>query len=612
MKTLVFLKTLAERFTDAVLSLMIIVMVIVVFLQVTNRYIFNNPLSWTEEVARFIFIWITFLGTFLALKSKAHVGMSSFMDRFSAKTKNTAETIVAFLMIYYLFYLIQVGIKIVRETGQTFTPALDISFSYIYVAIPLSATLMVLYLLVQLFRSRWKTALFSGITAGSILLILHLLLGGGKVSSGNLILVAIVLLIILILMNMPIAFALGFCSLLFLILQKRIPLLIVPNRMVGGIDSFPLLAVPFFILAGELMNTGGITQRLVDFAKVLVGHIRGGLGMVVVVSEYFFSGISGSTVADVSAIGSLLIPAMKKAGYKPESAVAIVSAASAMGILVPPCITMVVLGGMTGISIGMLFIGGFIPAVVLAICIMALIYIQAVRSSLPVEERPPLKEALRSIVSAIIPLMLPVIIFGGILSGAATATEVSVIAVVYGFLVGTFVYREIKLNQIVPLLVRTVTITGTVMFLVGASSVLSWVFATNQVPQKIGQMVLYASSSPWVFLFLSNIVFILLGAALEGLPALIILIPIFLPLLNQFGINPVHYGILVVASLGIGVFLPPIGMGMFIACNFAGIDIGRAARTFMPFLIVLFIGLLIISYVPWFTLVLPDIFFPMK
>jgi C4-dicarboxylate transporter DctM subunit len=334
--------------------------------------------------------------------------------------------------------------------------------------------------------------------------------------------------------------------------------------------------------------------------------------MVVVVAEYFFSGISGSTVADVSAIGSLLIPAMKKAGYKPESAVAIVSAASAMGILVPPCITMVVLGGMTGISIGMLFIGGFIPAVVLAICIMALIYIQAVRSSLPVEERPPLKEALRSIVSAIIPLMLPVIIFGGILSGAATATEVSVIAVVYGFLVGTFVYREIKLNQIVPLLVRTVAITGTVMFLVGASSVLSWVFATNQVPQKIGQMILYASSSPWVFLFLSNIVFILLGAALEGLPALIILIPIFLPLLNQFGINPVHYGILVVASLGVGVFLPPIGMGMFIACNFAGIDIGRAARTFMPFLIVLFIGLLIISYVPWFTLVLPNIFFPMK
>jgi tripartite ATP-independent transporter DctM subunit len=587
-------------------------MVAVVFLQVTNRYVFNNPLSWTEEVARFIFVWITFMGALLALKTKAHIGVNSFMVRFSSETRAMVENMTIFFIIFYLFYLIIFGIKIVQETAQTFTPALNISFSYIYVAIPLSAILMISYLVAQLFHSKWKTIALSGIITMAILVTLHLLFGGGRGSGGNLILLAIICLGTLILINTPIAFSIGLSSLLFLILQQRTPLLIIPNRMVGGIDSFPLLAVPFFILAGEFMNTGGITQRLVNLAKVLVGHIRGGLGMVVVVGEYFFSGISGSTVADVSAIGSLLIPAMKKAGYKSEHAVAIVSSASAMGILVPPCITMVVLGGMTGLSIGVLFMAGFIPAVVLAICILALIYIQAVGANLPVEKLQPMKEALKSIAEGIIPLMLPIIIFGGILSGAATPTEVSVIAVVYGFLVGTFVYKEIKFNQVIPILTRTATLTGTVMFLVGTSSVLSWIFATNQVPQKLGAIISYFSSSPWVFLLFSNIIFILLGAALEGLPALIILIPVFFPLINQFGINPIHYGILVVASLGIGVFIPPVGMGIFIACSFAEIDIGRAAGAFMPFLLALFIGLLFISYIPWFTLALPNIFFPMR
>jgi tripartite ATP-independent transporter DctM subunit len=386
-------------------------------------------------------------------------------------------------------------------------------------------------------------------------------------------------------------------------------LLIVTNRMVGGVDSFPLLSIPFFVLAGELMNTGGITSRLVNLAKIIVGHIRGGLGMVVVVAEYFFSGISGSTVADVSAIGSLLIPAMKRAGYKAETAVAIVSAASAMGILVPPCIAMIVLGGMTGISVGLLFIAGFIPAIVMAICIMILIYIQAYKLDLPLEKRVPFRESMGAIKGAIIPLMLPVIIFAGIGTGAVTATEVSVVAVIYAFIVGTFVFKEIKFTEIPKMLVNTVVTTGMVMFLVGTSSVLSWIFATNQVPQKLGFWVLNISNSPWIFLLLSNLVFIMIGAALEGLPAIIILIPIFMPLLKQFGVDPTHFCILAVAALGIGIFVPPIGVGLFIACNFGGIDIGKGSKAFLPYLIVLVIGLLIISYVPWFTLVLPKLIF---
>jgi tripartite ATP-independent transporter DctM subunit len=583
-------------------------MTVVVFLQVTNRYIFNNPLSWTEEVARFLFVWITFLGAFIALKSKAHIGVNSFVALFSIRTRTILENVVIFLTIVYLLFLIQVGLRIVYETADSVSPALNIPYTYLYLSIPVSAILMVSNLAIQLFQSRSKTMAFSGIISIVPLVLLYLLLGGGRVSSGGLVLFSILLLATLILLNTPIAFALGLSSLLFLILLQRTPLIIIPNRMVGGVDSFPFLACPFFILAGELMNTGGITQRLVNLAKALVGHVRGGLGMVVVVAEYFFSGISGSTMADVSAIGSLLIPAMKRAGYKPEDAVSIVSSASAMGILVPPCLTMVILGVMTGLSVGALFMAGFLPAVVLALCTMALIYFRAFRSKLPLENRLPLKEAFKSIVGAIIPLTLPIIIFAGILSGAATATEISVIAVVYSLIVGAFLYKEIRLEHIIPILVRTVTLTGAVAFLLGASSVLSWIFATNQVPQMVGELILGLSSGPWVFLLLSNIVFVLLGAALEGTPAIIILIPIFFPIITQFGIDPLHYCILVVAAIGIGVFIPPIGMGIFIACSFAGIDMGRCIRPFMPFAIVLFVGLIIISFFPWFTLVLPNTF----
>jgi C4-dicarboxylate transporter DctM subunit len=280
-----------------------------------------------------------------------------------------------------------------------------------------------------------------------------------------------------------------------------------------------------------------------------------------------------------------------------------------MGILVPPCIPMVVLGGMTGMSVGALFAAGFLPAIILAICIMVLIYAQAVRRGFAVEKRLSFADSKRAVAAAIIPLLCPVIIFAGILSGAATATEISVVAVFYAFIVGVFVYREICWADLVPILVRTVTTTGAVMFLVGFASVLSWIFATNQIPQMVAEVVLKISRSPFVFLLLSNICFILLGAVLEGVPAMLILVPIFLPLATQLGVDPLHFGILVVASLGIGLFLPPLGMGIFIACTFAEIDVGKVFSSFAPFLVALLLGIVVITAVPWFTLVLPRFFF---
>jgi C4-dicarboxylate transporter DctM subunit len=600
----------AEKMLNIFAALVLIAMTFAVFVQITNRYFFGNPLSWTEEVARLAFIWMTPLGAYLALRANAHIAVETFIKRYcSPETHARIGRVYTFLIMYCLGYLVWMSVQVVLGTYESTTPILEISSLWIHIPIPIFTTLMILHLIGQIRLMRTTDMLSAGLASIVALAVVYLLFGVWAFSGQVIVLVSVISMALFIFGGMPIVFSMGIVCALFLVLFKNSPPVVLHTRMVGGIDSFPLLAVPFFILAGELLNTGGVTKRLVDLAKVLVGHVRGGLGMVVVVAEYFFSGISGSTVADVSAIGSLLVPALKKAGYTSEDTVSIVSAATAMGILVPPCIPMVVLGGMTGMSVGALFAAGFIPAIVLGLCIMVLIYVQAVRRNIGVAKRVPWKESMHAVMGAIIPLLCPAIIFGGILSGAATATEISVVAVVYAFVVGVFIYGEIKWKDLVPMLSSTVRTTGAVMFLVGFASVLSWIFATNQIPQLVAGAAMGISSSPFVFLVLSNVCFILLGAMLEGVPAMLILVPIFLPVVTQLGIDPLHFGILVIASLGIGLFLPPVGMGIFIACTFAEIDVGSVFRSFAPFLLALFVGLMIITAVPWLTLVLPSIFF---
>jgi C4-dicarboxylate transporter DctM subunit len=601
---------LFAKIVDWFAALAVIVMTSLVFFQVANRYIIGWIVPWTEEVSRILFIWTTFVGAYIALKMHSHIAVETFFKRFSPKNREKISNILIFLVFYFLGYLFWLSLKVIPATFGVTTPVLEISYLYIHLSLPIFTGLMLLYLIGRIFQMGWRHLAFSCLVSIACLAALYLIFGIKPYSGPVLVVISLVCTGLLITFSMPIVFALGIGCSLFLVLFKDYPHQIMHTRMVGGIDSFPLLAVPFFILAGDLLNTGGVTTRLVALAKVLVGSIRGGLGMVTVLGEYFFSGISGSTIADVSAIGSLMVPALKKAGYKSDESVSIVSAASAMGMLVPPSIPAVVLGGITGMSVGALFVGGFIPAMVLMGCIMILIFIRAVRSKIPLEKRLSFKESMSAVVGAIIPLLCPVIIFAGILTGAATPTEIAVIAVLYAFIVGVFVYKEIAWNQIIPILTRTAVTTGAVMLLVGIASALSWILSTNQVPQIVGTTITKISDSPLVFLLLCNLSFILLGAILEGVPAMLILVPIFLPYVVKLGINQIHFGILCIACLGIGIFLPPIGMGMFIACNFAGIDVGKMFRNFAPYLLVLLIGLFIITYFPWFTTVLVNIFFP--
>ena len=420
--------------------------------------------------------------------------------------------------------------------------------------------------------------------------------------------IVVVVFLGLLAVGTPVAIAVGVAGYIGAVLASPAPLAVSVQQMLHQVDSFVLLAFPLFVLAGSLMETGGIAKRLVDLAVALVGWVRGGLAMAVVVAEYVFSGISGSTVADVSAVASTTIPGMVRAGYTRELAVAIVSAASAMGILVPPCILMIVIGSIAGLSVAALFTAGFVPAVVLALCLMAYIYRRAITSGIAPAARPSPAELAAAFRRGIIPLGMPAIIFGGIIGGVVTPTEASVVAVLYSAIVGLFVYREIAWRDLPGIVIQSCAVTGAVGLLLGTAGLISWFLTVQQMPDALMRILTVVPGSSLVFLVATAVVFIFFGAVIEGLPAVVILLPSLLPVAAQLGIHPIHYAIVIVAAVGIGLFLPPVGVGLFIACGIADVPVDRATPAMVPFVAVLCVGLVFIIVLPWFTLVLPRLF----
>jgi C4-dicarboxylate transporter DctM subunit len=346
---------------------------------------------------------------------------------------------------------------------------------------------------------------------------------------------ALFLFAVFIVVGVPIAFALGAAALVGLWLYEGAPLRIVASRMFGGIDNFSLLAIPFFILAGELMETGGISQRLVTLARVLVGHVRGGLGNVVLIAMIFFSGISGSTNADAAAVGSVMIPSMKRQGYSGAHAGAIVAAAAGMGILVPPCLTMVVYGSITNTSIATLFAAGFLPAFIMTAALMLHLRFDAKRLGLTADPRVPWSERRKALAAASWALLLPVIIFGGILGGVFTPTEAAVVAVIYAIIVGMAIYREISFAYLLRAFVRTGVTSGIVMLLIGGANIFAWLMTVSGVPSSLAAAIQSIGGGKAVFLIMSIIVFLPLFALLDGLPGMLMIMPVFVPIAQRLG-----------------------------------------------------------------------------
>lgn len=415
----------------------------------------------------------------------------------------------------------------------------------------------------------------------------------------------LILFAISVALGVPMAFGFGSATAIALLAKSNLPLDLIPQRMALAVDSFVLLAVPLFILGGSLMEVGGLTGRLVHLARALVGHVRGGLGIVVMVAEIFFSGISGSSTADTSAMASLFIPSMLNAGYNRGVAVAIINAATAMGVLVPPCTIMIFVAMIMGQSVAALFFAGFLPAFIIAAFLIPLVYWQAKRTDIQADKRATLREFLAALRQSFVALMMPVIIFGGILGGVATVTEAAVLSVVYAFVVALW-YRILSFKKLLAVLTDSAVTTSIAVFMVGAANVFSWILTSERIPDLIGQWVVGMTTSPLFFLALNVGVFLIVGLILEGIPALIVLLPILYPIAAKLGVNPLHYGIVVTAAVGLSVNLPPVGLNFLLITAIAQMKPADAVRPFLPYMLVLIVSLLFVAAFPWFTLVVPQ------
>jgi tripartite ATP-independent transporter DctM subunit len=408
--------------------------------------------------------------------------------------------------------------------------------------------------------------------------------------------------VLLTVMNVPIGYALTIATILAIVWTGATSLSVVPLNLFSGASSFPLLAIPLFILAGGLMETGGISQRLVNLANSLVGFIRGGLAMVTVVATMIQSEISGSSVADAAAIGKVVIPAMEKRGYPRALSAAIVSNAASAAILIPPSIPMIIYAWMAEVSIAKLFFAGFLPGLLACLGMMGLCYYYARKYNLPMEQKFSIRKVGRSTLSAFWALFIPAVIWAGILGGVATATEVAALAVLAALVIGIFIYRELNGRQTLDILKDSVGQTASVMLIVASSAVLGWFLTSEQVPQKFARLILETTDNKIVILLFLNLFFLVAGMFLHSAAAIILIVPIVLPLVRQIGVDPIHFGIIVTINLGVGQQTPPVATVLFTTAAIARLPFWDVFKVGWPFTVVLALVTLLVTYVPWISL----------
>jgi tripartite ATP-independent transporter DctM subunit len=413
----------------------------------------------------------------------------------------------------------------------------------------------------------------------------------------------------LIIMGVPIGIALAGSSLVYIMVDGRVPEVVVIHRMINGVDSFPLLAVPFFILAGNLMNSAGITTRIFDFAKAVIGWMRGGLGHVNIGASVIFAGMSGAAVADAGGLGAIEIRAMKEANYDPDFAVGITAASSTIGPIIPPSLPMVIYGVVAGTSIGQLFAAGLIPGLLMALALMLMVAFFARWRGYPRDQAFDLCVLWHSFLAAFLSLLTPVIIVGGILFGIFTPTEAAIAACAYALLLGLVVYRTLTWKRFLRVSMDTIETTAVVLFIVAGASIFAWILTSARAPEQFASLVLQVSENPVVVLLLINLILLIVGCFLETVAAITILVPVLLPIAVIVGVDPVHFGVIMVLNLMIGLLTPPVGMVLYVLARIARISFEQAMMATLPFLIPLVVTLLLITYIPAITMWLPTLLY---
>lgn len=608
-KNLGFLNNVSNwthRIIEAITIALMVIMVFDVAIQVLYRYVLNNSLAWSDELGRYIFLWTVFLGGTMLVKSNLNPSFGSVVNSLGPKGKAVFILIGRVLVLGFCVDLLILSLRVLPTVGTALSAALQISMFYLYLIFPIFAVVSILHVLSQIYADRKETPvngwflsvifLAAEISFTTVNMHMHL----------NFPLVLVVLLLILFALGVPIAFVLGITSIGLLFLSSTIPLTIVPQRMFLISENFSLMAIPFFMLTGALMQIGGVAESLVKLASVLVGWVRGGLGYADILVSAFFADISGSAVADTAAIGSVMLPGMIKRGYDKPFSTALQSAAGTLGVMIPPSITTILFAITANVSVVTMFLASFIPAFLVVVSFAVVVFITAKKRNFPREAKPKANEILVAFKNAFLPLWTPIIILGGILSGIFTPTEAGVVAVFYTLIV-MMVTKRLNLKSLYHALVDAIHGTSRVMMIVAAAFILGWLLVVSQLSQTIANSLFALSHNTYVILIIVNLFLALVHVVLESSSTILLIVPILMPILGNIGVDPVHFGILLLINSAIGLLTPPVGVILYIASGITNIRVETLSKAVLPFIFALIVDLVLVIIFPGIVSFLPHL-----
>jgi tripartite ATP-independent transporter DctM subunit len=599
------LDTLIGRTAEFIGAMLVLVETCILFAGVVSRYVFNSPIIWTDELATFLFLWLSMIGAVVAVRRDGHMRLTTFVSWCTPKWSNWLGTVAELVVIVFVLEIIVPTRAFLRVQASTELITLHISDWYRVVALLVGVGLISVVALLRLLetanlRNFLSALLVVGAIAGGLWLAQPVLVAMGF---GSLILFFVVIVAVCVGIGVPIAFTFGIATLSYLTLTTNLPSLIVINRMDDGISNLLLLSVPMFVFLGLLMEMTGIARVMVNFLAALVGHVKGGLSYVLLGAMYLVSGISGSKAADMAAVAPILFPEMQKRGAHPGELSSLLATSSAMSETIPPSLVLITIGSVTpGLSIAALFTGGLLPAFVAALALVVVAWWRSRKEDKGAGERAPFSVMAKTLLIAIPGLSLPFVIRYTVIEGVATATEVSTIGVVYTALLGLLVYRQFEWRRIYPILIETVSLTGAVMMIIGTATGMAWALTQSGFSLWLVSAMASVPGGSWGFLAITIVAFIILGSVLEGLPAIVLFGPLLFPVAKTMGVHEVHYAMVVILAMGIGLFAPPFGVGFFSACAIGRTNPDDSLWRIWPYIGALMISLLIVAAIPWLSI----------
>ena len=582
-------------------ALLVVIEIVILFVGIIARYVFQSPLIWSDELASMLCLWLAMLGSALALRRSEHMRMTAFLARVPEHLQPYFANLAQFGMLGFLIALLPAAMAYVQNEAIVSLMSLDIAMSWRAAAMPVGIGLMIVTAVLRVDRRERSAALAALATVAALFAafwLLHPVFPAlGRL---NLLIFFFFVVAVTVFAGIPIAVAFGLSTLGYLALSTRVPLSVLIARMDTGMSHPVLLSVPLFVFLGLLIEMTGMARVMVQFLANLFGHMRGGMSFVLVAAMYLVSGISGSKAADMAAVAPVLFPEMEQRGAQRGELVALLAATGAQTETIPPSLILITIGSVTNISIAALFTGGLMPGLVVGIILCIMVWMRARRDD--TGERARGGVIGRSFVVAIPALILPFVIRGAVVEGIATATEVSTIGIVYSVLAGLLIYREFDWSRLVPMLVRTAALTGAILLIVGAATAMAWAITSSGFSVVVARWIKEMPGGAVSFMAISILLFTVLGSILEGIPAMVLFGPLLFPIAHQLGIHEVHYAMVAILSMGVGLFAPPFGVGYYVACAIGGCHPDAAFRHIWRYLLALMVGLAIVAAVPWFSI----------